>query len=91
MCIVPGKTALHVAVESHDPTGRGIKSLVTTRLLLENGADLNIKEHKRGDTALHMAASLSCDPTLVKVIHPRRDFPPQNLRERYHVSRAIAF
>lgn len=67
-CNYDGKTALHVAVESHDPTGRGIKSLVTTRLLLENGADLNIKEHKRGDTALHMAASLSCDPTLVKVL-----------------------
>jgi len=63
-----GRTALHIAVESHDPTGRGIKSLATTRLLLENGADLKVKESKCGDTALHMAASLNCDPTLVKVI-----------------------
>jgi len=66
-----GRTALHVAVESHDPIGRGIKSLATTRLLLENGADLKAKESKCGDTALHMAASLSCDPVLLKVIHLR--------------------
>lgn len=39
----------------------------TARLLLENGADLRVKESKCGDTALHMAASLSCDPALVKV------------------------
>lgn len=70
----PGRTALHIAVESHDPTGRGVKSLATTRLLLENGADLKVKESKCGDTALHMAASLNCDPALVKVIQPT-DFP----------------
>lgn len=73
MC-VSGKTALHVAVESHNPTERGIKSLATTRFLLENGANIKVKESKCGDTALHMAASLSCDPALVKVIH-LRDFP----------------
>ncbi|XP_071561833.1 uncharacterized protein [Temnothorax nylanderi] len=61
-----GRTALHVAVESHDPTGRGVKSLATTRLLLQNGANILDKENKCGDTALHMAASLSCDPALVK-------------------------
>jgi len=60
-----------MAVESHDPIGRGIKSLATTRLLLENGADLKAKESKCGDTALHMAATLSCDPTLLKVIYLR--------------------
>nr|XP_012229755.1 PREDICTED: uncharacterized protein LOC105676443 [Linepithema humile] len=63
-----GRTALHIAVESHDPIGRGVKSLATTRLLLENGADLKVKESKCGDTALHMAASLNCDPALVKVL-----------------------
>lgn len=56
-----------MAVESHDPTGRGPKAVATVRLLLDNGADLNIKDTKRGDTVLHMAAALSCDPALVKV------------------------
>ncbi|XP_011862150.1 PREDICTED: uncharacterized protein LOC105558839 [Vollenhovia emeryi] len=67
-CNCDGKTALHVAVESHDPTGRGVKSLATARLLLENGANTKVKESKSGDTALHMAASLSCDPALLKVL-----------------------
>ncbi|XP_011700625.1 PREDICTED: uncharacterized protein LOC105457580 [Wasmannia auropunctata] len=67
-CNYDGKTALHIAVESHDPTGQGVKSLATTRLLLENGASIKVKENKCGDTALHMAASLSCDPALVKVL-----------------------
>ncbi|XP_011635082.1 uncharacterized protein LOC105425832 isoform X1 [Pogonomyrmex barbatus] len=61
-----GKTALHIAVESH--ARRGVRSLATTRLLLENGADIKVHENKCGDTALHMAASLSCDPALVKVL-----------------------
>lgn len=63
-----GRTALHVAVESHDPVGRGVSSVATVRLLLENGADLKIRETRCGDTALHMAVSLSCDPALVKVL-----------------------
>ncbi|XP_015178561.1 PREDICTED: GATA zinc finger domain-containing protein 7-like [Polistes dominula] len=67
-CNYDGRTALHVAVESHDPTGRNIKAVATVRLLLDNGADLNIKDTKNGDTALHMAAGLSCDPALVKVL-----------------------
>lgn len=67
-CNYDGRTALHIAVESHDPTGRGIKSLATARLLLENGASTKVKESKCGDTALHMAASLNCDPALVKVL-----------------------
>ncbi|XP_043669631.1 uncharacterized protein LOC122629853 isoform X1 [Vespula pensylvanica] len=67
-CNYDGRTALHVAVESHDPTGRGPKAVATVRLLLDNGADLNIKDTKRGDTVLHMAAALSCDPALVKVL-----------------------
>ncbi|KYN30858.1 NF-kappa-B inhibitor zeta [Trachymyrmex septentrionalis] len=67
-CNYDGRTALHIAVESHDPFGRGIKSLGVTDLLLKNGANIKIKESKCGDTALHMAASLSCDPALVKVL-----------------------
>ncbi|XP_035718280.1 uncharacterized protein LOC118439997 [Vespa mandarinia] len=67
-CNYDGRTALHTAVESHDPTGRGPKAVATVRLLLDNGADLNIKDTKRGDTVLHMAAALSCDPALVKVL-----------------------
>lgn len=64
---IQGRTPLHVAVESHDPAGSGVNCVGTTRLLLENGADVKIKETKCGDTALHMAVSLSCDPALVKV------------------------
>ncbi|XP_012532836.1 uncharacterized protein LOC105834709 [Monomorium pharaonis] len=67
-CNYDGRTALHIAVESHDPIGRGVKSLATTRLLLENGASMKVKESKCGDTALHMAASSSCDPALMKVL-----------------------
>ncbi|XP_043500212.1 uncharacterized protein LOC122522905 [Polistes fuscatus] len=72
-CNYDGRTALHVAVESHDPTGRNIKAVATVRLLLDNGADLNIKDTKSGDTALHMAAGLSCDPALVKVLLSKAD------------------
>ncbi|KAL0103219.1 hypothetical protein PUN28_017507 [Cardiocondyla obscurior] len=67
-CNYDGRTALHVAVESHDPARRGIKSLATTCLLLENGANTKVKEIKCGDTALHMAATLNCDPALVKIL-----------------------
>ncbi|KAG5327381.1 IKBZ inhibitor, partial [Pseudoatta argentina] len=67
-CNYDGRTALHIAVESHDPFGRGVKSLGITDLLLKNGANIKIKESKCGDTALHMAASLSCDPALVKIL-----------------------
>ncbi|XP_066587947.1 uncharacterized protein [Prorops nasuta] len=63
-----GRTALHVAVETHDPVVKSIKSISTVRLLLENGADPKIKETKCGNTALHVAVSLSCDPTLVRVL-----------------------
>ena len=62
-----GKTALHVAVESHDPIGRAISSVATVQLLLENGADPTVKETVRGNTALHAAVFMSCDPLLVKV------------------------
>lgn len=64
-----GRTVLQVAVETHDPIGRDVKCLATTRLLLENGASARVKESRCGDTALHMAISLSCDPALVKVIY----------------------
>ncbi|XP_033224117.1 uncharacterized protein LOC117177491 isoform X2 [Belonocnema kinseyi] len=66
-----GKTALHVAVESHDPINRGRKSIATVQLLLEHGADLTIKETIRGNTALHAAVFISCDPVLVKVLLAR--------------------
>lgn len=62
-----GKTALHVAVESHDPVNRGTKSVATVQLLLKHGADLTVKETIRGNTALHAAVFMSCDPVLVKV------------------------
>lgn len=65
--ILLGKTALHLAVESHDPIGRGVNSISTVRLLLKNGADLLIKEAVRGDAALHSAVFSSCDPILIKV------------------------
>lgn len=79
-----GRTALHIAVESHDPAGRNVKSLATTRLLLNNGANLKVKENKCGDTALHIAITLSCDPALVKVIYPsteKRDLLFSHLRK----------
>ncbi|XP_014478904.1 PREDICTED: uncharacterized protein LOC106746629 [Dinoponera quadriceps] len=67
-CNYDGRTALHVAVESHDPIGRDVKCLATARLLLENGASGRVKESRCGDTALHTAVSLTCDPALVKVL-----------------------
>lgn len=66
-----GKTALHLAVESHDPIGRGVNSISTVRLLLKNGADLLIKEAVRGDAALHSAVFSSCDPILIKALLER--------------------
>lgn len=56
-----------MAIESHNPLTRGITSVATVELLLMHGADPRIKETKCGDTALHMAVSLACDPALVKV------------------------
>ncbi|KAJ8688010.1 hypothetical protein QAD02_023805, partial [Eretmocerus hayati] len=63
-----GKTSLHVAAEAHDSTGPNSRtiSLATARLLLERGADPTTREIRCGDTALHLAVSLSCDPELVK-------------------------
>ncbi|XP_012168856.2 uncharacterized protein LOC100648197 [Bombus terrestris] len=63
-----GRTALHIAIESHIPFTKGITSLETIKLLLKYGADPRIKETKYGDNALHMAVSLDCDPVLVKLL-----------------------
>ncbi|XP_076280129.1 uncharacterized protein LOC143208975 isoform X2 [Lasioglossum baleicum] len=61
-----GKTALHVAIESHEPLTKGVSSVATVKLLLECGADPRVPERKSGDSALHMAVSLTTDPALVK-------------------------
>ncbi|XP_043528427.1 uncharacterized protein LOC122538427 isoform X2 [Frieseomelitta varia] len=63
-----GRTALHVAIESHVPFTKGTTSLETVKLLLKYGADPTIKETKCGNNALHMAVSLDCDPILVKLL-----------------------
>nr|XP_034173012.1 uncharacterized protein LOC117600976 isoform X1 [Osmia lignaria] len=63
-----GKTALHVAIESHQPLFGGNSSLASVKMLLKYGADPRTKETERGDTALHLAASRACDPALVKVL-----------------------
>ncbi|XP_033328824.2 uncharacterized protein LOC117221754 [Megalopta genalis] len=63
-----GKTALHVAIESHEPVTKKVSSVATVKLLLKCGADPRVKERKCGDSALHMAISLTSDPTLVKVL-----------------------
>ncbi|CAK9799514.1 NF-kappa-B inhibitor zeta [Anthophora plagiata] len=63
-----GRTALHVGVESHQPLTSGITSVDTVKWLLKYGADPKCKETKGGGTALHMAVSISCDPTLVKTL-----------------------
>ncbi|XP_058802414.1 uncharacterized protein LOC131670660 isoform X2 [Phymastichus coffea] len=65
-----GRTALHVAVEVHESSVRNEKtiSIGTVRLLMENGADPLVREVRCGDTALHLAVSLSADPALVKML-----------------------
>lgn len=63
-----GKTALHVAIESHDPLTKGITSVENVRQLLKYGADPSISETKCGDNALHMAVTLSCDPVIVQLL-----------------------
>nr|XP_012151538.1 PREDICTED: uncharacterized protein LOC105663929 [Megachile rotundata]XP_012151539.1 PREDICTED: uncharacterized protein LOC105663929 [Megachile rotundata] len=63
-----GKTALHVAVESHNPVYGGTWSLASVKLLLKYGADPRTKETRSGDTSLHVAVSRTCDPALVKVL-----------------------
>lgn len=63
--VIPGQTALHSAVKNHVTN---VKVLDTTKMLLENGVDLRVKD-KNGDTALHLAVAKHCDPELTKVIH----------------------
>lgn len=63
-----GKTALHVAVESHNPVYGGTWSVASVKLLLKYGADPKSKETRNGDTSLHVAVSRTCDPALVKVL-----------------------
>lgn len=63
-----GKTALHIAIESHKPFTKGITSLETVKLLLKYGANPKIKETKYGNNALHMAIFSDCDPILIKLL-----------------------
>ncbi|XP_029168491.1 LOW QUALITY PROTEIN: probable serine/threonine-protein kinase clkA [Nylanderia fulva] len=63
-----GQTALYIAVKEHLTGPKKVKALVMTRLLLENGADPKVKELRSGDTVLHIAISLHCDPALVKIL-----------------------
>uniref|UniRef100_A0A0C9Q4I0 NFKBIZ_1 protein n=1 Tax=Fopius arisanus TaxID=64838 RepID=A0A0C9Q4I0_9HYME len=67
-CNYDGRTPLHVAVESHDPTGAQNDSTSIVQLLLENGSDPNVRETKHGNTALHLAVSLSSDPSLIRLL-----------------------
>ncbi|XP_034947427.1 probable cyclin-dependent serine/threonine-protein kinase DDB_G0292550 [Chelonus insularis] len=81
-CNYDGRTPLHVAVEAHDPHGSGINAIGTIRLLLDNGADPRIKEIKCGNTPLHLAVSLSCDPALVKGLLARNGHEAVNIQNR---------
>ncbi|XP_044586895.1 putative uncharacterized protein DDB_G0282133 isoform X1 [Cotesia glomerata] len=77
-----GRTPLHVAAEVHDPQGSGINSVNVVRLLLANGADPKIKESTCGNTALHLAVSVSCDPALVKVLLMKNGREAVNIQNR---------
>ncbi|XP_076751998.1 NF-kappa-B inhibitor zeta [Xylocopa sonorina] len=63
-----GRTAIHVAVKSHEPFTKRITSLGIVSLLLKYGADPGTKETKTGNNALHLAICSSCDPALVKLL-----------------------
>ncbi|XP_043266362.1 NF-kappa-B inhibitor zeta-like [Colletes gigas] len=78
-----GKTALHVAVRSHNPA-KGVICVATVKLLLKHGADPKITETKCGDTALHMAVSLNCDPVLVTVLLDTHDTDLVNMTNYNH-------
>ncbi|KAK0078213.1 hypothetical protein PV325_002829 [Microctonus aethiopoides] len=94
-CNYDGRTPLHIAVEAHDPSGSGINSTGTVRLLLEKGADPKIKEIKCGNTALNLAVSLCCDPALVKSLlmrngHEAVNIPNRNNNTPLHMAAALS-
>ncbi|XP_015116092.1 uncharacterized protein LOC107040497 isoform X2 [Diachasma alloeum] len=77
-----GKTPLHVSVEAHDPSGSRIDSISIVRLLLENGADPKVEETTHGNTALHLAVSLSSDPSLIRTLLAKKGCEAVNVFNR---------
>ncbi|XP_015586717.1 uncharacterized protein LOC107263727 [Cephus cinctus] len=79
-CNYDGKTALHVAVEAHKTSKERVSSIGTVLLLLERGVDPKIKEAIHGNTALHLAVYLHCDPNLIKALLKNKGCEAVNIR-----------
>jgi len=83
-----GWTALHKIVNSGElDKNSKVKQLTKLRLLLEYGADKNIKTHK-GITVLELAKCSTCCNDCIKVI---KTYKPKSLRKKgkYHTKKNI--